>query len=410
MLDDDSSHYDWLEAFQVDTMGAEGEAEGLADLKLLNTDFAWEETNTEHSPLLPHGGENVPNGKHPKKPTATVKKPPHFNRHKKVSTVSRAALADADTVSHASSINNTRSLNIPPSLKETPYYHAYVRNGSVQGVVEQSDKTQAIRATKKGGVQNISSKQRCVRVCVCVAFQAYLHFSHLANFFFAISLRFQSRKGKVAELLEMVAKARKKLGREVSLDVPESVDPTPLLFPNAPSSILSAPKLVLSPKWRPPPPVEYFFKGRMSSKNKPLSLRNVLQPKSSVDSSTYAYDIYEMQRSLESLDHNNTIEEKEVDSDNSEAEEDQAERKLNAECNELRQRLEDKIGVAISEGHIKSPMKRSNSLPSGSLTAANALNHMMSQDESFENSMAAALLHQWAEEDLLDSDHGSILL
>ena len=237
----------------------------------------------------------------------------------------------------------------------------------------------------------------------------------------------------------MVAKARKKLGHNASNNDDESrleslLSNEPLL--TAPvaatgasvSSVLAAPALVLSPKWKPPPPVpvDFFLKGRLSSKAKTTATKGAVGAPSSSKksacvvrtSSTYDYDIHEVQRSLES--DAAMPRPADLESENSEAEaeeDDEAERKLNTECDVLRQRLENKIGAAMTAGHIKSPVgssvtvKRSSTPPSvpvgGNtiMSAATALHHVGLHSDNYDvNSVAAALLQQWAEEDAAAAD------
>ena len=257
------------------------------------------------------------------------------------------------------------------------------------------------------------------------------------------------RRGKVAELLDMVARARKKLGRPAEEEqnaYPNSnADPRPVSLDEGllPSSVLPlpAPKHAMSPKWKPRPPIEFFLSGHRQSakaagkagpaggKQGSSSVKAAAGSASASASASaaassvdYDYDIYELQRSIESSDEprgaGGATGLAGLDSELSDGEgegEDEAEQRLNTECEELRQKLEDKIGAAITAGHIKSPAKRtkekevSSFSTGGALTAAGALQHWSLVDggaDRFENSMAAALLQQWAEEDAADEQGG----
>jgi len=68
----------------------------------------------------------------------------------------------------------------------------------------------------------------------------------------------------------------------------------------------------------------------------------------------------------------------------------------------LRQRLEDNIGAAIGQ-QISSPNRSNSGAGGGGLTAADALLQLNLRSDRFENSLAAALLSQWAAEDEEDS-------
>lgn len=267
------------------------------------------------------------------------------------------------------------------------------------------------------------------------------------------------RKGKVAELLDMVARARKKLGRpaeEPTLPNLPNPDPRPLslgvdraLLPSTATttatataaSALPGPKRAVSPKWKPRPPIEFFLSGhRQSTKaagtagasgkqgtGSSKAAAAAAAASGSASAIDYNYDIYELQRSLESSDPrgggaagqaglDSELSEGE-DEDETDAEADaEAEQRLNNECEVLRQKLEDKIGAAITAGHIKSPVKRAKEKDGvgalstgGALTAAGALQHWSLAEggaDRFENSLAAALLQQWAEEDAADEQEG----
>lgn len=214
-------------------------------------------------------------------------------------------------------------------------------------------------------------------------------------------------------LLDMVAKARKKLGHKTQMlhtkDILDFSDPVGGL---SSAASLQAPKFVISPRWNPPPPVDYFLNGqgpRIGSFSKPLKTLSKKDALKSSKSKTYDYDIYEAQRSLEAapesdgglnylLDIDADIEADQKVSD----EEERREKELNFECVRLRQRLESKIGAGVGVGMSKpfSPIDTDHPPPlqskSSGMTASDALAMVGGIDS---DSAAAKLLQQWAEED-----------
>lgn len=230
----------------------------------------------------------------------------------------------------------------------------------------------------------------------------------------------------------MVAKARKKLGKKLS-EVPESVD-------DVPTASLQAPRFALSPRWQPPPAVEFFSIGHKSvstAKTKPTSIKASSRAMMALDD-PYDFDINEQQRSLESLERHVDVDRLDLDGPDNvsdDGEENDREERLNAECEVLRQRLEQRIsasaveqpasaGVAYSAGmdpcfragnsHMSIPCKSTfnNGTDSyqhnllkmaGGLSAADVLSAYGAT--RFENSEAGALLRAWADEDERQEQH-----
>lgn len=405
MLDDEASHYDWLDAFQVGgrdclgaTRGSNGEGGLDADAdhvsELGQDDEAEEEERTRqdsrqsvdeeshavfedddaYAPSRKPQDENVvpqlgANVKHSKK---------HLGLKKGIKTGAKKKPPQ-------------QQLRIPQSLKETPFYQAYVKHSRAQQPpplqLQQPQPQQQSVGVGKHGVPSAPSQKH--------------------------------KKGKVAELLEMVAKARKKLGHPTISSVPvEAFSDAGL----SSSSVLQAPVLALSPRWMPPPQpsLEFFLNGRSkslvaASSNKKKKIGN--QQRESNSSVTYDYDIYEAQRSIDaSLAFDSSPADDllavvvggQEDRDDVEEEEgwnqhdeDEHERRLNEECDVLRQKLETQIG-AMRETTVAGPLP---SVQGGPLTASDALGFILSG--GFENSAAARLLEQWAAEDAAQEEEST---
>jgi len=402
MLDDEASHYDWLDAFQVggrDCLGATrgSNGEGGLDADADNVSELGEGEEAEDERARQDSRQSVDEESHavfeddeayapsrePQDENVVPQLGANVKHSKKYPGMKKGVKTGAKKKPPPQ-----QQLRIPQSLKETPFYQAYVKHSRAQ----QPPPLHLQQPPQQSVAVPSAPKQR-------------------------------HKKGKVAELLEMVAKARKKLGHPANVSAPEEV------FPDAgssSSSVLQAPVLALSPRWMPPPQpsLEFFLSGRSkslaaASSNKKKKGSN--QQRESNSSATYDYDIYEAQRSIDASnemalafdsspadDLPDVVVGGQEDRDDEEEEEgwnqhdeDEHERRLNQECDVLRQKLETQIG-AMRKTTVAGP------LPSvqggGPLTASDALGFILSG--GFENSAAARLLEQWAAEDAAQEEEG----
>lgn len=134
MLDDEGSHYDWLETVRADSLGAEPEY-GRTDLALrseLSSPDLYEGQGRTHSA----GGQSAAYHDENSIPMFNIKKhanssmvpssgPRKFKSSKKTpAIVSKPVFGD----SKGGASTKRSAVAIPPSLKDTPYYAAYIKS------------------------------------------------------------------------------------------------------------------------------------------------------------------------------------------------------------------------------------------------------------------------------------------